>query len=45
VGLLESLGYEVFDVKDLEHPLNERSLSLDILDVMDVIALPLGRRR
>jgi hypothetical protein len=45
VGLLESLGYEVFDVKDLEHPLTERSLSLDALDVIDVMALPLGRRR
>ena len=45
VGLLKSLGYEVFDVKDLEHPLTERSLSLDTLDVLDVVALPLGRRR
>ena len=42
VGLLKSLGYEVFDVKNLEHPLSEGSLQLDILDTLDVVALPRG---
>jgi FkbM family methyltransferase len=42
VGLLKSLGYEVFDVKNLEHPLSEGSLKLDILDTIDVVALPRG---
>jgi FkbM family methyltransferase len=40
VGLLKSLGYDVFDVKNLQHPLSEGSLHLDILDTLDVIALP-----
>jgi FkbM family methyltransferase len=40
VGLLISLGYDVFDVKDLSCPLRENSLKLDLLDVMDVIAFP-----
>jgi FkbM family methyltransferase len=40
VGLLTSLGYEVFDVKNLEHPLSDGALKLDILDTMDVVALP-----
>jgi Methyltransferase FkbM domain len=44
VGLLESLGYEVFDVKDLEHPVDKGALTIDVLDVLDVIALPLRRR-
>jgi len=43
VGLLTSLGYEVFDVKNLEHPLTVDSLKLDILDTMDVVAFPRGR--
>ena len=45
VGLLTSLGYEVFDVKNLEHPLSEGSLKLDILDTIDVVAFPRGRGR
>jgi FkbM family methyltransferase len=45
VALLESLGYEVFDVKHLDHPISERSLRLDILETADVVAFPLGRRR
>jgi FkbM family methyltransferase len=43
VGLLKSLGYDVFDVKNLEHPLSEGSLKLDILDTIDVVAFPRGR--
>jgi FkbM family methyltransferase len=42
VGLLTSLGYEVFDVQNLEHPLSEGSLKLEILDTIDVIAFPQG---
>jgi FkbM family methyltransferase len=42
VGLLTSLGYDVFDVKNLEHPLSEDSLKLDILATMDVVAFPRG---
>ena len=45
VGLLTSLGYDVFDVKNLEHPLSEGSLKLDILDTIDVVAFPRGRGR
>jgi FkbM family methyltransferase len=42
LGLLMSLGYDVFDVKDLGHPLRESALNLDVLDTLDVIALPGG---
>jgi FkbM family methyltransferase len=45
VELLTSLGYDVFDVKNLEHPLSKGSLRLDILDTMDVVAFPRGRGR
>jgi hypothetical protein len=45
VGLLMSLGYEVFDVKNLKHPLSEGSLKPDILDTVDVVAFPRGRGR
>jgi FkbM family methyltransferase len=45
VGLLTSLGYDVFDVKNLEHPLSEGSLKLDILDTIDVVAFPRGHSR
>jgi FkbM family methyltransferase len=45
VELLESLGYKVFDVKNLEQPITERSLKLDMLDTVDVVAFPLGRSR
>ena len=45
VGLLTSLGYDVFDVRNLEHPLREDSLKLDILDTIDVVAFPAGRAR
>jgi FkbM family methyltransferase len=40
VGFLESLGYEVFDVKNLAQPINEPSLKRDILDTLDVVAFP-----
>jgi len=43
VGLLKSLDYEVFDVRNLDHPINAESLDLDILDTLDLVALPLGR--
>jgi FkbM family methyltransferase len=42
VALLMSLGYEVFDVKNLKNPLSEGSLKLDILDTIDVVAFPQG---
>jgi FkbM family methyltransferase len=45
IGLLESLGYEVFDVKNPDQPINGSSLKFDILDIMDVVAFPLGRGR
>ena len=45
VGLLTSLGYEVFDVRNLDRPLREDSLKLDILDMIDVVAFPAGRAR
>jgi FkbM family methyltransferase len=45
VGLLTSLGYEVFDVKNLDCPLREDSLKLDILDTIDVVAFPPGQAR
>jgi FkbM family methyltransferase len=45
VGLLTSLGYDVFDVRNLEHPLREDSLKLDILDIIEVVAFPSGRTR
>jgi FkbM family methyltransferase len=40
--LLQSLGYEVFDVKNLNQPISARSLSLAILDTIDVVAFPVG---
>jgi hypothetical protein len=43
VGLLTSLGYKVFDVRNLDCPLREDSLKLDILDIIDVVAFPPGR--
>ena len=45
VGLLESLGYEVFDVNNLAQPLNEPSLTRDILDTIDVVAFPRSLQR
>ena len=45
IGLLTSLGYDVFDVRHLDHPLREDSLKLDILDTIDVVAFPPGRAR
>jgi FkbM family methyltransferase len=45
VGLLTSLGYEVFDVRNLDCPLREDSLKLDVLDMIDVVAFPPGRAR
>jgi FkbM family methyltransferase len=45
VGLLTSLGYDVFDVKNLNQPISEHSLMLDILDTIDVVAFPHGRGR
>jgi hypothetical protein len=45
VRLLTSLGYEVFDMKNLEHPLSKGSLKLDILEIIDVVAFPRGRSR
>lgn len=43
IGLLKSLDYEVFDVRNLDHPIEVGSLGLDILETRDVVALPLGR--
>jgi FkbM family methyltransferase len=45
VGLLTSLGYDVFDVRHLDYPLREDSLTLGILDTLDVVAFPPGRAR
>jgi FkbM family methyltransferase len=45
VGLLTSLGYDVFDVRNLDCPLREDSLKLDVLDMIDVVAFPPGRAR
>jgi len=45
VGLLTFLGYDVFDVKNLNQPISEHSLMLDILDIIDVVAFPHGRGR
>jgi FkbM family methyltransferase len=45
VGLLTSLGYDVFDVRNPDHPLREDTLKLDILETLDVVAFPPGRDR
>jgi hypothetical protein len=45
VGLLESLGYEVFDVQNPRQPITESHLTLDILDTVDVVAFPRGHVR
>ncbi len=45
VGLLESLGYEVFDVNNLTQPLNEPSHTRDILETVDVVAFPRTHQR
>jgi len=38
VEILNSLGYEVFNVMDTEKPISASSLKLDILDKIDVVA-------
>jgi FkbM family methyltransferase len=40
VRLLTSLGYDVFDVKDLQYPLRESSMNLGMLDKLDIVAFP-----
>lgn len=45
IDLLKSLDYEVFDVRNLDQPIHAESLELDILDTLDVVALPLGHGR
>jgi len=42
IDLLKSFAYDVFDVKNLDHPISNGSLELDILDTLDVVALPFG---
>lgn len=43
VGLLVSLGYDVFSVKEFPKALEPGSLKLEILDCMDLVAFPTGR--
>jgi FkbM family methyltransferase len=45
VGFLKSFGYTVFDVKNLDQPISEEALRLDILDVIDIVAFPPGYDR
>lgn len=45
LGFLKSFGYTVFDVRNLNQPLSEDTLKLDILDVIDIVAFPLGHDR
>jgi FkbM family methyltransferase len=40
VSLLNSLGYEVYDVKDVDTPIIRGSLHIDILGTMDIICYP-----
>jgi FkbM family methyltransferase len=40
VKLLTSLGYDVFDVKDLQCPLRESSMHLGELDIVNIVAFP-----
>ena len=45
VELLTSLGYDVFDVKDLQCPLRESSMNLGDLDIVDIVAFPQSLNR
>ena len=42
VELLSSIGYEIYNVENLNSPVTARSLKMDILDTMDIVALPAG---
>lgn len=43
IAFLNSLGYEVFAVNDINSPIHRSSRRLDNLDVMNIIAIPCGR--
>lgn len=42
--MLESLGYTLFDVRNLSSPIDAASVRLDVLETIDVVAVPRGRR-
>lgn len=40
LNLLMSLGYQVFEVKDLDSPLDPETIEFGVLDIIDVVAIP-----
>ena len=44
ISFLNSLGYDVYDVKNLRKPIAAGSLKLDILDTMNIVAFPKGSK-
>ena len=40
IELLRSFGYDVYNVENLDEPITSNSLTLDILDKIDIVAFP-----